>query len=204
MSDSGSSSIASGPDNGMLPRRVSNNRADLNGDQQMNHLLRWFNDWSELQKADFVPVLASRMKAGKEGLINGDVADGIKAMDTNSDRPPSLFSCQVKLFRDWFGGWSDDQKNYLTLRLKDVDEEFFAKYEVYLQNPHPEKKKDYFEPGVPDHLVRHSNRSMNNGDNGDEDGDDLKKPTPPAAAPVTTSDIAETTPPSEGLSTISE
>ena len=62
----------------------------------MNHLLRWFNDWSELQKADFVPVLASRMKAGKEGLINGDVADGIKAMDTNSDRPPSLFSCQVR------------------------------------------------------------------------------------------------------------
>ena len=63
---------------------------------RMNHLLRWFNDWSELQKADFVPVLASRMKAGKEGLINGDVADGIKAMDTNSDRPPSLFSCQVR------------------------------------------------------------------------------------------------------------
>ena len=37
MSDSGSSSIASGPDNGMLPRRVSNNRADLNGDQQGRH-----------------------------------------------------------------------------------------------------------------------------------------------------------------------
>ena len=62
--------------------------------------------------------------------------------------------CQVKLFRDWFGGWSDDQKNYLTLRLKDVDEEFFSKYEEYLQNPHPEKKKDYFEPGVPGNCAR--------------------------------------------------
>jgi len=194
MSDSGSSSITSGPDNGMLPRRVSNNRADLSGDQQMNYLLSWFSNWSELQKADFVPVLASRMKAGKAGqAINGDLADGIKAMDTNSDRPPSLFSCQVKLFRDWFGGWSDDQKNYLTLRLKDVDAEFFAKYEQYLQNPHPEKTKDYFEPGVPEHLVRHSNRSMDNGDGGDGD-DDLKKPSP-AAAPTT---------PSEGLTTISE
>ena len=98
MSDSGSSSITSGPDNGMLPRRVSNNRADLSGDQQMNYLLSWFSNWSELQKADFVPVLASRMKAGKAGqAVNGDLADGIKAMDTNSDRPPSLFSCQVVL-----------------------------------------------------------------------------------------------------------
>ena len=60
----------------------------------------------------------------------------------------------MKLFRDWFGGWSDDQKNYLTLRLKDVDEEFFGKYEDYLQNPHPEKKKDYFEPGVPGNYPR--------------------------------------------------
>ena len=151
MSDSGSSSITSGGENGMLPRRVSNNRADLSGDGQMNYLLSWFSNWSELQKTDFVPVLASRMKAGKAGpAVNGDLADGIKAMDTNSDRPPSLFSCQVKLFRDWFGGWSDDQKNYLTLRLKDIDGEFFARYEDYLQNPHPEKKnKDYFEPGVP-------------------------------------------------------
>ena len=60
----------------------------------------------------------------------------------------------MKLFRDWFGGWSDDQKNYLTLRLKDVDAEFFAKYEQYLQNPHPEKTKDYFEPGVPGNYPR--------------------------------------------------
>ena len=104
MSDSGSSSITSGPDNGMLPRRVSNNRADLSGDQQMNYLLSWFSNWSELQKADFVPVLASRMKAGKAGqAVNGDLADGIKAMDTNSDRPPSLFSCQVRKKGSKFG-----------------------------------------------------------------------------------------------------
>ena len=45
---------------------------------------------------------------------------------------------------------------------------------------------------IAEHLVRHSNRSMDNGD-GDGD-DDLKKPSP-AAAPTT---------PSEGLTTISE
>jgi len=53
MSDSGSS--LSG-ETRMLERRVSNNRADLNGDQQMNYVLAWFQAWSELQRADFVQV----------------------------------------------------------------------------------------------------------------------------------------------------
>ena len=41
----------------MLERRVSNNRADLNSDQQMNYFLGWFQSWSDLQKSDFVPIL---------------------------------------------------------------------------------------------------------------------------------------------------
>ena len=44
----------------MLERRVSNNRADLSSDQQMNHFLAWFNGWSEMQKSDFVAVLAAK------------------------------------------------------------------------------------------------------------------------------------------------
>ena len=51
----------------MLERRVSNNRADLNNDQQMNYFLAWFQSWSDLQKADFIPVLAS--KIGKKDTI---------------------------------------------------------------------------------------------------------------------------------------
>ena len=71
-------------------------------------------------------------------------------MDCDSSRPPSLFSCQVKLFHDWFSGWSDDQKNYLVMRLKDLDSQFFAKYEDYVANPHRNEVKDYFEPGFPE------------------------------------------------------
>jgi hypothetical protein len=46
MSDSGSSSITGDGSTRMLERRVSNNRADLNGDEQMNHVLSWFKVWS--------------------------------------------------------------------------------------------------------------------------------------------------------------
>ena len=97
-------------------------RADLSGDQQMNYFLAWFNSWSDLQRSDFVPVLADKMSAdGKAGgsarAINGGLSDALQSMDfSNSGRPPSLFACQVKLFRDWFAGWSDDQKNYLVVR----------------------------------------------------------------------------------------
>lgn len=66
MSDSGSS--MSDSSTRMLERRVSNNRADLNGDQQMNYFLSWFNNWSDLQKSDFVPVLADKMGQCKKLL----------------------------------------------------------------------------------------------------------------------------------------
>ena len=60
----------------MLERRVSNNRADLNNDQQMNYFLAWFQSWSDLQKADFIPVLASKIgktKPPKKILSNDNI-----------------------------------------------------------------------------------------------------------------------------------
>ena len=98
----------------MLERRISNNRSDLDGDQKINYFLSWFNQWSDLQKSDFVTVLAERMSS----TSNGSYHDPAESMDSLSLGPggkkaPSLFDCQVKLFGDWFLGWSDDQKQYL-------------------------------------------------------------------------------------------
>ena len=78
----------------MLERRISNQRAELNNDQQMNYLLAWFNNWSDLQKEDFVPVLAEKMSS-KWAAVNG-LTEDMKIMDvSNSGRPVSLFQCQV-------------------------------------------------------------------------------------------------------------
>lgn len=145
----------------MLERRISNNRSDLDGDQKINYFLSWFQQWSDLQKSDFVPVLAERMSSSANGGYH-DASDsmGSLSLGSGSRKPPSLFDCQVKLFRDWFLGWSDDQKNYLVMRLRDIDSNFFSKFEHRMssggQTP-PEK--DYFEPGVPDDLVRPSSHS---------------------------------------------
>ena len=144
---------SSGGETRMLERRVSNNRADLSGDQRMNYFLSWFQSWSELQKADFVTILHSNMNnstsCGVNATVNGD----------SGKKPPSLFECQVKLFNEWFSGWSDDQKNYIVVRLQAIDPDFYARYSSF-ETKDDQEKKDYFEPGVPPELVRKSSRSV--------------------------------------------
>ena len=48
--------------------------------------------------------------------------------------------------------WSDDQKNYFIIRLKDIDAGFSSKYEHFLEFGKDSPEKDYFEPGVPEGL----------------------------------------------------
>ena len=59
---------------------------------------------------------------------------------------------QLRLFKDWVVAWSDDQKSYFILRLKDIDSQFSDKYEHYLEFGKDSPDKDYFEPGVPTEL----------------------------------------------------
>jgi len=141
----------------MLERRVSNNRADLSNDQQMNYLLSWFNNWSDLQKDDFVPVMAETMSS-KHAHLNGITTSlsNLNCLDS-SKRRPSLFDCQMTLYRDYVRSWSDDQKNYLILRLKEIDSVFGRKYENFLQYGKDSPERDFFEPGIPPELDRSSN-----------------------------------------------
>jgi len=141
----------------MLERRISNQKNELSNDQQMNYLLAWFQNWSDLQKEDFVPVLAQKMSS--KWVQNG-ITDGIHDLAlAPSGRPPSLFQCQVNLFKDWVVAWSDDQKNYLILRLKDIDQSFSKKYEHYLDFGADSPVKDYFEPGIPAELDLSSDKN---------------------------------------------
>jgi len=153
-------SSSAGSTNGearMLERRVSNNRADLTGDQRMNYFLSWFQG-SDLQKSDFVTVLADKMSDTGRG--QDGVSEELDSMKINGEgkKPPSLYECQIKLFKDWFTSWSDDQKNYLVTRLQAIDAEFYEKYAAAEAKAPP--VKDYFEPGVPPELVRKSSRSV--------------------------------------------
>ena len=80
----------------MLERRVSNQRSELTNDQQMNYLLAWFNGWSDLQREDFIPVLAEKLSS-KMIHTNG-IEENSNSLCIDNGRPPSLFKCQVSCY----------------------------------------------------------------------------------------------------------
>lgn len=162
----------------MLERRMSNNRDDLSEDKTINYFLSWFNQWSCLQKTDFVKILSHEIYSNSTDMKVKSVQKMLEHININEcyrTKPLSIFGCQVKLFREWFSGWSDDQKNYLVMRLQAIDGDFYSKYEKYVSDPDAASKgleKDYFEPGVPPEMVRKSSRSVL--------GPHSISPTPPA------------------------
>jgi len=47
----------------------------------------------------------------------------------NTDRGPSLFQCQLKLFRQWFDHWQDKERNQFLGRLQEVDSDFVVRFQ---------------------------------------------------------------------------
>ena len=66
--------------------------SNLTVDGEIRYIIQWFNEWSELQREDFVPVFVEYLKMN-EGYVNGLVA-GL-ANSTCADKPMSLFQCRV-------------------------------------------------------------------------------------------------------------
>lgn len=112
----------------------------LSNEAQLRYIIEWFQEWSEMQRSDFLSVLLEQ--CGPSGLVNGLLS----RMETlgyseGSDRPPSLFQCRVKLFREWSNNWSQQEKDSLLLSIKNTDPTFATKYEEKLAALVSEDKK---------------------------------------------------------------
>ncbi|KAG7204027.1 hypothetical protein KM043_001886 [Ampulex compressa] len=103
----------------------------LSNDAQLRYVVEWFREWSEMQRNDFLEVLMER--CGPPGLVNGLVS-GMETLGyaQDTDRPPSLFQCRVKLFREWSYNWSQQEKDSLLSSIKNIDSAFANKYEQKL------------------------------------------------------------------------
>jgi ABC-type uncharacterized transport system ATPase component len=93
-------------------------------DAQQRYLLTWFSEWSEMQRGDFVTVLAHSF-AANSCQVNG--------LANLSLRPPSLFQCRIKLFREWAVGWGPSERELFLEKLRGVDTDFVEKYEQALK-----------------------------------------------------------------------
>lgn len=112
----------------------------LSNEAQLRYIIEWFQEWSEMQRSDFLDVLLEQ--CGPSGLVNGLVSKMENLGYTEgSDRPPSLFQCRVKLFREWSHNWSQQEKDSLLFSIKSTDPMFAEKYEEKLSTLASEEQK---------------------------------------------------------------
>lgn len=112
----------------------------LSNEAQLRYVIEWFQEWSEMQRSDFLDILLEQ--CGPSGLVNGLLSKMESLGHTNeSDRPPSLFQCRIKLFREWSHNWSQQEKDYLLLSIKNTDAVFAEKYDEKLSTLVSEEEK---------------------------------------------------------------
>ena len=98
----------------------------LSNQAQIRYVIEWFQEWSEMQRDDFLGILMER--CSNPALVNG-LLSGLENLGTeDSNRPPSLFQCRTKLFREWSQNWSEQEKEVLVSSIKHIDRSFGEKY----------------------------------------------------------------------------
>lgn len=98
---------------------------------QIGYLVQWFHEWSEMQRSDFLPILSQ--KFGSKSYVNG-LLPGMEGISNIEDKPPSLFQCRIKLFREWSDSWSCEEKDQFLNQIKTMDPEFIRKYDEELNS----------------------------------------------------------------------
>lgn len=66
----------------------------LTTESEFRYLVQWFNEWSELQRDDFLPILVDYLTKGSPAVYVNGIISGL-AGSTCSDKPMSLFQCRV-------------------------------------------------------------------------------------------------------------
>ena len=51
-----------------------------------------------------------------------------------SERPASIFQCRMKLFSEWFFQWSDEEKQELLIRLRNIDSKFMDEFQSNIES----------------------------------------------------------------------
>ncbi|XP_050774890.1 uncharacterized protein C14orf119 homolog [Gopherus flavomarginatus] len=94
--------------------------------QEMRCVLHWFSGWAPPQRQRFLRDLLAKAVPGKlRPLLEG--LEGLSLSGAPAP-PPSLFQCQLRLWDQWFWGWSEPERNHFLARLEQVDPDFAAHF----------------------------------------------------------------------------
>ncbi|XP_041969727.1 uncharacterized protein C14orf119 isoform X2 [Aricia agestis] len=100
----------------------------LTSEAQMRYILQWFQEFSELQREDFLPVLAAARSNQPEQLA------AILSSLSCEDKPASLFQCRIKLFNEWYPTWTEEEQDRVVKGVSEMDSDFATKLQDALQN----------------------------------------------------------------------
>ncbi|PAA48419.1 hypothetical protein BOX15_Mlig002073g1 [Macrostomum lignano] len=105
----------------------------MSGEQQQQQeqlacVSHWFSQWGPAEKAEFLTDLV--LAAAPSALCQSD--EGLflvcSRLSIAGQQQPSLFRCQLRLFRDWFANWPAEMRNRLAGRLEQLDPAFAAEF----------------------------------------------------------------------------
>uniref|UniRef100_A0A1A9WC16 Uncharacterized protein n=1 Tax=Glossina brevipalpis TaxID=37001 RepID=A0A1A9WC16_9MUSC len=124
---------------------------NLTIDGEFRYVVQWFNEWSELQRDDFIPILveylatkannitaeisSSTVPAKQDvfALHTNGIAEDMKNLPTINGKPLSLFQCRIKLFRQWHPKWPLEFKGKLQQKIVEIDEGVGARIALELK-----------------------------------------------------------------------
>ncbi|CAK8682415.1 unnamed protein product [Clavelina lepadiformis] len=90
---------------------------------EINSIIHWFRSWSPRQREQFMEELIEKALPNKVDVLAGAL-DGMNMRD----RAPSIFQCQLRLFRQWFDKWTLNERNFMVERLESCDQQFVEEF----------------------------------------------------------------------------
>lgn len=106
---------------------------NLTVDGEFRYIIQWFNEWSELQRDDFVPILVDYLTRGSSGVYVNGIVSGLANAET-TDKPMSLFQCRIKLFKEWTPKWPEEMKIRLKEKIIEMDSKVAEKIILELKS----------------------------------------------------------------------
>nr|XP_056711916.1 uncharacterized protein C14orf119 homolog [Euleptes europaea] len=85
--------------------------------QEICCLLHWLSGWAPAQRECFLHDLVD--KAGPCKVL--PLLEGLAGLSMEPGKPPSIFTCQMRLWDQWFQGWLESERNKFVRRLEEVE-----------------------------------------------------------------------------------
>lgn len=112
---------------------MSANNLNVNGERELRYIVQWFDEWSELQREDFLPIVVEYLTKDRGAHYMNGVVNSLSAASFD-EKPMSLFQCRVKLFKEWCAKWPEDYKIKLKEKICEIDAAFGEKLNQEILN----------------------------------------------------------------------